>query len=148
TPSAASTSASTTARSPSAARSARASSSRSRWPQGHRFPDFPEHPSPRRARAHPAVAPVSARVRPFARGLVPAPTASEGGAHDRHAIAALGVPRAALMECAGRSVAALVQRLYPSGEVVGVVGAGHNGGDALVTLRTLAAWGRTVCAVV
>jgi len=41
----------------------------------------------------------------------------------------------------------LVQRLHPEGEVVGVVGAGNNGSDALVALRSLAEWGRPVRAV-
>lgn len=53
-----------------------------------------------------------------------------------------------LMENAGRSAAQLLQRLYPDGTVVAVVGAGNNGGDALVLARTLLAWGRTVHAVV
>ena len=51
------------------------------------------------------------------------------------------------MENAGRAAAAVLQRLHPKGRVVGVVGSGNNGGDALVTLRTLASWGRDVCAV-
>jgi NAD(P)H-hydrate epimerase len=51
------------------------------------------------------------------------------------------------MENAGRSAAQVAARLYPRGPVVGFVGAGNNGGDALVLLRTLAAWGREVRAV-
>jgi hydroxyethylthiazole kinase-like uncharacterized protein yjeF len=51
------------------------------------------------------------------------------------------------MENAGRSVAAVVDRLFPRGPVVAVVGSGNNGGDALVCLRTLASWGRPVSAV-
>lgn len=51
------------------------------------------------------------------------------------------------METAGRASAHLIERLYPRGEVVGLVGSGNNGGDALVALRALAAWGRPVRAV-
>jgi NAD(P)H-hydrate epimerase len=91
---------------------------------------------------------MTVRVRPFARGLVPVATGEEAAAFDRHASQALGVPERSLMESAGRAAAEVVQRLYPRGEVVAVVGAGNNGGDALVTLRTLAAWGRRVRAVV
>ena len=87
-------------------------------------------------------------MRPFARGLVPVATGDESSAFDRHATDEMGVPAATLMETAGRSAAEVVQRLRPRGEVVAVVGAGNNGGDALVALRTLAAWGRRVRAVV
>ncbi len=89
----------------------------------------------------------SAGALPFARGAVPLPTGRESAAFDDLSIRQRGVPEAALMETAGRQAAALVQRLYPTGEVVGLVGAGNNGGDALVALRTLAAWGRPVRAV-
>jgi hydroxyethylthiazole kinase-like uncharacterized protein yjeF len=88
------------------------------------------------------------RVRPFARGLVPVATGAEAAAFDRLSSESMGVPEAALMESAGRAAAEVVQRLHPRGEVVAVVGAGHNGGDALVALRTLTAWGRRVRAVV
>jgi len=54
------------------------------------------------------------------------------------------VPQPVLMENAGRSTAVIVARLYPEGPVVALVGAGNNGGDALVALRNLAAWGREV----
>jgi hydroxyethylthiazole kinase-like uncharacterized protein yjeF len=46
-----------------------------------------------------------------------------------------------LMENAGRSAAQVLARLFGVGPVIGVVGAGNNGGDALVLLRSLAAWG-------
>jgi NAD(P)H-hydrate epimerase len=78
---------------------------------------------------------------------VPAPTGAESAAFDAHAIDELGVPQPVLMENAGRSAAQVAQRLFPEGRVVGFVGAGNNGGDALVLLRTLAAWGREVRAV-
>ena len=87
------------------------------------------------------------RLRPFARREVAAPTGAESAAFDRHAIDALGVPQPVLMENAGRGTAMVLQRLFPDGPVVAFVGGGNNGGDALVLLRTLAAWGREVHAV-
>lgn len=86
-------------------------------------------------------------LRPYGRLDVPAPTGRESADFDRHAIEVLGVPQPVLMENAGRSAAAVLDRLWPRGTVVGLVGAGNNGGDALVLLRTLAAWGRDVRAV-
>jgi len=86
-------------------------------------------------------------ARPFGRADVGAPTGAEAAAFDRAAIDRAGVPQYTLMENAGRSAAHIVQRLYPTGPVTGVIWAGNNGGDALVLLRTLAAWGRTVRAV-
>jgi NAD(P)H-hydrate epimerase len=88
-----------------------------------------------------------APLRPFGRLFVPVPTGVESAAFDRRAIQELGVPQTTLMENAGRGAAQLLQRLYPDGEVVGVVGSGNNGGDALVTLRVLAEWGRRVRAL-
>lgn len=67
-------------------------------------------------------------------------------AADAAAIAA-GVPERVLLENAGRSAAEVVQRLFPRGTIVGLVGGGNNGADALVALRTLHAWGRDVRAV-
>jgi len=87
-------------------------------------------------------------IRPFGSADLPLPTGAEAAAFDHHAIDELGVPQFTLMENAGRSAAQLVDDLFPDGLVVGVVGAGNNGGDALVLLRTLAAWGRPVRAVV
>ena len=51
------------------------------------------------------------------------------------------------MENAGRQTALIIQHLFPDGPVAALVGSGNNGGDALVCLRCLAAWGRTVTAV-
>lgn len=51
------------------------------------------------------------------------------------------------MENAGRSAALVLARLFPEGPVAAAVGGGNNGGDALVALRTLAAWGREVACV-
>ena len=86
-------------------------------------------------------------LRPFSKGDVWAVTAAEANAFDAHAIDGVGVPQPVLMESAGRSAATVLQRLFPTGPVVGIVGAGNNGGDALVALRTLEAWGREVRAV-
>ena len=87
-------------------------------------------------------------LRPYARLSVLAPTGAEAAALDSTAISTVGVPQSVLMENAGRAAAMILQRLRPSGRVVGVVGSGNNGGDALVLLRTLRAWGRDVVAVV
>lgn len=83
-------------------------------------------------------------LRPWSRAAVPLPTGSESAAFDATAITEAGVPEPALMETAGRSVATVAELLFPHGEVVGLVGGGNNGGDALVALRTLVAWGRPV----
>jgi len=86
-------------------------------------------------------------LRPFARGDLRAPTGPESVELDRRSIEDVDVPQAVLMENAGRSAAAVLQRLHPTGPVLGLIGAGNNGGDALVALRTLHAWGREVRAV-
>ena len=89
----------------------------------------------------------STPLRPYGRPRVWTPTATEAAAFDRTAIERQGVPQAALMECAGRSAAEMLVRLFPQGEVTALIGAGNNGGDGLVMLRTLKAWGRPVRAV-
>lgn len=86
-------------------------------------------------------------LRPFGRALVGAPTGDESTDFDRFSIQDLGVPQATLMENAGRSAAMVLQKLYPKGPVTAMVGTGNNGGDALVLLRNLAAWGRPVTAI-
>jgi len=86
-------------------------------------------------------------LRPYARGDVPVLSAEEAVAFDRASIDVDGIPERVLMENAGRSAAHVVARLFPDGRVVGLVGSGNNGGDALVLLRTLHAWGRDVRAV-
>ena len=83
-------------------------------------------------------------LRPFAAGDVWAVTAAEAKAFDAEAIDRVGVPQRVLIENAGRAAATVLERLFPRGCVVGLVGAGNNGGDALVALRTLQAWGREV----
>ena len=51
------------------------------------------------------------------------------------------------MENAGQRAALIIEHLFPEGRVVALIGSGNNGGDALVCLRALAAWGRRVVAV-
>jgi NAD(P)H-hydrate epimerase len=80
----------------------------------------------------------------FGRERVPALTADQAAAWDRAAREREGIPERVLMENAGRAVAAVVHELFPRGRVVAVAGSGHNGGDALVALRVLQTWGRTV----
>lgn len=87
-------------------------------------------------------------LRPFGRSEVAVQTGLEAAAFDARAIRDVGVPADVLMENAGRAAALVLDRIFPHGPVVGLVGAGNNGGDALVLLRTLAAWGRPVTAVV
>ncbi len=78
---------------------------------------------------------------------VRAPTARQAARFDHTAIVERGVPEAALMENAGQRAALIVEHLHPEGRVVALVGPGNNGGDALVCLRALSAWGRDVLAV-
>lgn len=85
--------------------------------------------------------------RRFGKAVVRAPTAAQAARYDRISIDERGVPEAALMENAGRQAALIIDRLFPEGPVVALVGSGNNGGDALVCLRALAAWGRRVSAV-
>lgn len=78
------------------------------------------------------------------------PTAAQAAAFDALSIQERGVPEAALMENAGRQAALIVNALYPDpdAEFVALAGPGNNGGDALVCLRALAAWGRRVSGAV
>lgn len=94
------------------------------------------------------MSPESPPPNPFARGDLLAQTGAEAAAFDTRAIERTGVPQAVLMENAGRSAALVIQAVYAPRRVVGVVGAGNNGGDALVVLRSLAAWGAEVRAVI
>ena len=57
------------------------------------------------------------------------------------------MPQPVLMENAGRSAALVLTRLFTPRRVVGLVGGGNNGGDALVALRSLATWGCDVACV-
>lgn len=83
----------------------------------------------------------------YGREQVALPTAAESGALDAAARERSGIPERVLMENAGRAAAQLLDRLHPTGRVLAVVGPGHNGGDALVLLRNLRAWGREVAFV-
>ena len=83
----------------------------------------------------------------FGREHVAVWTAAQAAALDREAHERHGVPERVLMENAGRSAALLLERLYPRGRVIAAVGSGHNGGDALVLLRTLRSWGRDIACV-
>ena len=84
---------------------------------------------------------------PFGKLAVRAPTAVQASHFDHISIDRSGVPEPALMENAGRESALIVEHLFPEGAIVALVGSGNNGGDALVCLRALAAWGRSVAAV-
>ncbi len=63
---------------------------------------------------------------------------------DRVAIESGAIPERALIENAGRALARHLHERYPEGRVAVLAGSGHNGADALVAGRTLAAWGRSV----
>jgi NAD(P)H-hydrate epimerase len=76
-----------------------------------------------------------------------AQTGREAASFDAVAIQKVGVPQPVLMENAGRSAAQVLVRLFDARRVVGLVGPGNNGGDALVVLRTLSSWGLDVTAV-
>ncbi len=71
-------------------------------------------------------------------------TAGRMAAVDRNA-AALGIPRAKLMESSGNAVAAAVrQRASPGDRVLIVCGRGNNGGDGMVAARFLSDYDRRV----
>ena len=84
---------------------------------------------------------------PYSRDVVRAQSGSEAVDFDARAIRDIGVPQSVLMENAGRSAALVIQALHRPRRLVGVVGAGNNGGDALVVLRTMVAWGVDVTAL-
>ena len=85
---------------------------------------------------------------PFGKSDTRAPTGELAACFDHNAIVQRGVPEPALMENAGRQAALIIEHLFPGSGVVALVGSGNNGGDALVCLRALAAWGRVVTAIV
>jgi ADP-dependent NAD(P)H-hydrate dehydratase / NAD(P)H-hydrate epimerase len=84
----------------------------------------------------------------FGRSKVFLPTGSESAAFDRWAMEEAGVPSPVLMENAGRGAALVLDRVYPEGPVVVLVGGGNNGGDGLVLARTLASNARMVRVIV
>lgn len=88
--------------------------------------------------------PAAAPSLPFGAEFVWLPTADEMAELDRSATESGAIPERALIESAGREIAHAVQRDFPSGRVLVLAGSGHNGADALVASRTLAAWGREV----
>ncbi len=75
------------------------------------------------------------------------PTAQEMSELDRWANESGAISERALIENAGREIAHAVQRRFPRGRILALAGSGHNGADALVAARTLAAWGRDVAMV-
>ena len=83
----------------------------------------------------------------YGRRHVPLLTPAESAAADERARTAFGVPERVLMENAGRAAALLVDHTWPRGVVTGIAGSGNNGGDLLVMLRTLKAWGRDVALI-
>ena len=72
--------------------------------------------------------------------MIPVVTASEMRALDKATIEDIGIPAIALMETAGRAVAAAA-RAMTAGSVAVVCGPGNNGGDGFVTARVLRAGG-------
>lgn len=72
------------------------------------------------------------------------PTATEMAAFDRRTVERGVTTERALIESAGRELAHRVREHWPDGTVSAVVGSGHNGADALVALRSLKSWGRSV----
>jgi NAD(P)H-hydrate epimerase len=83
---------------------------------------------------------------------VPSVTAAQMAEVDRVTIEELHVLVEVLMENAGRQIAVATRALLGGSvagkRVIGLVGSGNNGGDAVVALRHLANWGARVCAEV
>src|SRR3569833_4716091 len=73
--------------------------------------------------------------------MIPVVTASEMRALDKATIEDIGIPADALMETAGRAVAAAA-RTMTDGKIAVVCGPGNNGGAGFVTARVLCAAGR------
>ena len=72
-------------------------------------------------------------------------TAAEMAATDKATAEQFGIPLDALMNQAGRAVAAFVRTQYPDAQHIAVLcGTGNNGGDGFVAARTLAAAGLSV----
>jgi NAD(P)H-hydrate repair Nnr-like enzyme with NAD(P)H-hydrate epimerase domain len=81
---------------------------------------------------------------------VPTVTAAQMAEVDRITIEELHIPVDVLMENAGRQIAAAVRAVLGGSvagkRVIGLVGSGNNGGDAVAALRHLVNWGALVCA--
>lgn len=80
------------------------------------------------------------------RELLPVLTGQEMRDWELRAFAGGAISERVVLESAGRAVAQAVADYFPDGKVVAAVGRGNNGGDAIVALRTLLAWGREVAA--
>lgn len=82
----------------------------------------------------------------------PTITTAEMARADRATIEDLGIPIAALMENAGRQVAAVARMLLGGSvarrRIVAICGRGNNGGDGLAAVRHLYGWGADARAVV
>ncbi|MEX2571034.1 MAG: NAD(P)H-hydrate dehydratase [Gemmatimonadota bacterium] len=76
--------------------------------------------------------------------LLPLATGAEMRDWERATFDGGDIGERVVLESAGRAAAVAIARTFPEGEVVAAVGKGNNGGDALVALRTLRAWGRSV----
>jgi NAD(P)H-hydrate epimerase len=81
-------------------------------------------------------------------GNVPAVTAAQMAEADRITIEQLGIAVEILMEAASRQLAAAARAMLggrvAGKRIVGLVGSGNNGGDAVGALRHLADWGAGV----
>ncbi len=77
--------------------------------------------------------------------MTPSLSRDQVRAFDQHAIAALGIPSAVLMENAGRGAAEVLESLGIRGPVVICCGKGNNGGDGLAIARHLVKRGFDVC---
>src|SRR5690606_39058883 len=77
---------------------------------------------------------------------LPVLTAAEMREMERITFGPGGVQERVVLESAGRAVAMAVARDFPEGRVVAALGRGNNGGDGIVALRTLQAWGREILA--
>lgn len=84
--------------------------------------------------------------KPSAEFLIPILTGTEMRKWEACAFGDGTVFERVVLESAGRAVAQAVASSFPDGKVVGAIGRGNNGADAVVALRTLRAWGREVAA--
>jgi hydroxyethylthiazole kinase-like uncharacterized protein yjeF len=79
--------------------------------------------------------------------MIPVLTAAEMREWEKSCFGSGAISERVVMESAGRAAATAIAINYPEGRVVAAVGKGNNGGDAVVTLRSLLASGREVLAV-
>ena len=83
----------------------------------------------------------------YGREVVPVVTAAEAAEHDRVAQQRFDIPERVLMSNAGRALALITHALHPDGLIVGIAGSGNNGGDTVIALDALRAWGRDVALI-